>query len=78
MAKRNNRRTHGKSKKSSRVSAGARRLTVGRDVFAKISAVEGLFLSSEMKGDFTDFDRKKLSPEERRRAIVAKYARTSS
>ena len=49
--------------------------TIGRDSFAKISAVEGLRLSREMKQDLRDFDRKGLSDHERGRAIVRKYGR---
>lgn len=49
--------------------------TIGRDGFAKISAVEGLRLSREMKQDLRDFDRKGLSDHERGRAIARKYGR---
>lgn len=47
--------------------------TIGRDGFAKISVVEGLRLSCEMKQDLIDFDRKGLSDCERGQAIVRKY-----
>jgi hypothetical protein len=50
-------------------------LTLGRDSFAKISAVEGVHLTPEMKRDFREFDRKDLSPAERRRAIASKYGK---
>jgi hypothetical protein len=49
------------------------RFTVGRSAFAKISAVEGLYLSSDMKRDFRYFDQKGLTGEKRRRAIISKY-----
>jgi hypothetical protein len=44
---------------------------IGRERFAKISAVEGIALTPAMKRRAAKFDRKKLSPEERVRAIVA-------
>ena len=47
--------------------------TIGLADFAKISAVEGLHLSAEMKRMFREFDRQSLSAEERRRRIIAKY-----
>ena len=50
-------------------------LTLGRDGFAKISAVDGIQLTPEMKRDFREFDRKGLSPAERRRAIASKYGK---
>jgi len=46
---------------------------VGRKAFAKISAVEGIRLTPEMKRRAAEFDRKGLSPEERRRAIIAAH-----
>lgn len=49
--------------------------TIGRDGFAKISAVEGIRLSREMKEVLRDFDRKGLSDYERGRAIARKYGR---
>lgn len=49
--------------------------TIGRNGFAKISAVEGVRLSREMKQDLRDFDRKGLSDHERGRAIARKYGR---
>ena len=52
-----------------------RDFTIGRRGFAKISAVEGLHLSDEMKQDFEALDRKGLSGEERRRVIIGKYGR---
>ena len=53
-------------------------LTIGRDAFAKISAVEGIKLDKEAREAFADFDRRKLSPEERRRAIVARFKRDAA
>jgi len=52
-----------------------RRFTIGRNAFAKISAVEGIRLTDEMIRDLRDFDRRKLSDDERGRAIMKKYGR---
>ena len=49
--------------------------TIGREGFAKISAVEGVRLSADMKQAFREFDSKGLSPEERRREIVRRYGK---
>ncbi len=49
--------------------------TIGRQAFAKISAVEGIHLTKEMDKDFRTFDQKGLSPQTRREAITKKYAR---
>ena len=48
---------------------------IGRDAFAKISAVEGIHLTKEMQNDFSVFEKKNLSPEDRRTAISKKYTR---
>ena len=47
--------------------------TIGRDAFAKISAVEGIHLTKEMRRDFQIFEQKGLSPKDRREAIAKKY-----
>lgn len=44
--------------------------TLGRKGFAKISAVEGVRLSSEMEKRFGEFDRQGLSASDRRKAIA--------
>ncbi|MGZ5937518.1 MAG: hypothetical protein ACXWLK_09000 [Rhizomicrobium sp.] len=54
-----------------RVGAGSSGVVLGREGFAKISAVEGIKLTPAMKRRSAEFDRKGLSPEERVRAIVA-------
>jgi type II restriction/modification system DNA methylase subunit YeeA len=53
----------------------APRLT--REEFAKISEVEGLRLSEPMQQAFADFDRRGLSPEERRQAIIDRFKQTA-
>ena len=57
---------------------GAARPLVTREAFEKISAVEGMKLSEEAKRAFAAFDEKKLTPEERRRAIVARFKREAA
>jgi hypothetical protein len=44
---------------------------LGRERFAKISAIEGIELSPAAKKRAAEFDRLRLSPEERIRRIVA-------
>lgn len=51
--------------------------TLGRQSFAKISAVEGIKLSPEMANDFREFDRQQLTPSERRKAIRHKYGKVT-
>jgi hypothetical protein len=48
-------------------------MMLGRDRFSKISSVEGVVLTQEMKERITEFDRKGLSAEERRASIVRAY-----
>ena len=52
-----------------------KRYTIGRDGFAKISAVEGIRLSREMRRDFRIFDERGLSSEKRRETISRKYGK---
>ena len=63
------------SKFSNRSSKG---YTIGRRGFAKISAVEGIRTSAAMDADFAEFERRGLSPEERRKAIGNKYGKVRS
>ena len=49
--------------------------TIGRNAFAKISAVEGIYLTKEMHEDFNAFDQSGLPHSDRREAIFNKYAR---
>ena len=46
---------------------------LGRERFAKISAVEGIELRPSMKKRAAEFDRRGLSGEERRRSIIRAY-----
>jgi len=43
--------------------------TLGRDRFERISAVEGIKTSPKVGRMFAEFDRKKLTPEQRRQVI---------
>jgi hypothetical protein len=53
----------------------AKTLTLGLVGFAKISAVEGIKVRASTKKMFADFDRRGLSPAERRREIFEKHAK---
>jgi hypothetical protein len=53
----------------------AKTVTLGLAGFAKISAIEGVQLSSDSHRMFEEFDRKGLNAEQRRMAIAAKHAR---
>jgi len=50
--------------------------TIGRDRFAKISAVEGIHLSKKMMERARQADRDGLSDKERREAIIRAHRRT--
>jgi hypothetical protein len=64
-----------KAKKTTRAKKPTKSttLTLGLVGFAKISAVEGITLRSSTKKMFADFDRRGLSPAERRREIFEKH-----
>jgi hypothetical protein len=64
-----------KTGKPSRVKA--KRLTIGLSGFEKISAVEGLHLTRDMKGTFRSLDKRGASAVERRNVIVKKYGSSS-
>jgi len=49
------------------------RPVIGRRQFGKISAVEGIRLSDEMKRAFAEFDRAGLSAKRRRASIISKF-----
>jgi hypothetical protein len=58
-------------KKLSRKSKPA--VVIGGRRFAKISAVEGIVLTGEMRTRIAEFDLKGMSAEERRRSIIRAY-----
>jgi len=51
-------------------------MILGRERFAKISAVEGIELTADMRSRAADFDRRGTPPRERRRAIVRAYSKS--
>lgn len=55
--------------KATKTNGGAR-VVIGRERFAKISAVEGILPSAGMKKRVAQFDREKLSAAARRREII--------
>lgn len=57
----------------SRAETGKVSVTIGRQRFAKISEVEGIKLSDEMRQRAADFDRRGSSAEERRTTIIRAY-----
>lgn len=50
-------------------------MTLGRDQMARISAVEGIHLSSESQRALRDFDAKGASGDERRRWIARQFGK---
>jgi hypothetical protein len=63
-----------KPKPTPKVGRAAKAGTMlGRDRFTKISSVEGIVLTQEMKKRIAEFDRKGLSAEERRASIFRAY-----
>ena len=65
--------TRKKSAANKRVAANQ---VIGRERFAKISAVEGIKPSSAMKKRVAQFDRDGLSAAERRREIIKAYKKS--
>jgi hypothetical protein len=61
-------------------SSGRRRpskrgVTLGRERFAKISAVEGIEFSAGMRARAAEFDHLGMTPAKRRRAIIEAYSK---
>jgi hypothetical protein len=61
-----------KQRKAARPKAKAR-LTIGLAGFEKVSAIEGLHLTPDMKRTFRAFDRQGASAAQRRAAIIKRY-----
>ena len=53
--------------------AATGRFVLGRERFAKISAVEGIARTRAMKEQEKEFDRQGLTVEERRRVLIRTY-----
>ena len=67
----------GKPKTRKSPTPKLRGLTIGLAGFAKISAIEGLHLTREMRTTFADLKRQGASSQQRRAAIVKKYGTVS-
>ena len=62
-----------RSNKSSDEKGASAKFVLGRDRFAKISAVEGIALTPAMQERAGEFDRRGLTSAERRREILKVY-----
>jgi len=65
----------GTSKKIRR-GATTGKFTIGQERFAKISAVEGIVLTKQMRSRVAEFERKGRSAEERRRTIIEAHRKS--
>ena len=65
----------GKSKqpKVARPKARVQRLTIGLAGFEKVSAIEGLHLTRDMKRTFSTLERQGASAAQKRAAIIKRY-----
>ena len=61
------------ARKKSPAKKRAAKVVIGRERFAKISAVEGIEPSAAMRKRVAQFDRQGLSAAERRREIINAY-----
>jgi hypothetical protein len=66
-----------KPRTNKRSKAKASSVIIGLAGFEKISAIEGLHLSRDMKATFRALDRKGATARERRAAIIKKYGAAS-
>ncbi len=64
-------------RKTKSASPAKKRFTLGRTNFEKISAVESIRYSADMKKTFRQLDKQGASPAKRRQAIATKYGRSS-
>jgi hypothetical protein len=64
-----------RSATSARSRSGKAGMTLGRERFAKISAVEGIALTAEMRKRAAEFDHRGASAEERRRSIIRAHSK---
>ena len=62
-----------KSPKVAHSAAKVPRLTIGLAGFEKVSAIEGLHLTPDMKRTFSALERRGASTAQRRAAIIKKY-----
>ena len=66
-----------KKRNEEKHSEGSEGYVIGRRAFAKISAVERIALDKTAEDAFAEFDRQRLSHQERRRAIIGRFTRQS-
>ncbi len=62
--------------KTQPTSPANKRFTLGRANFEKISAVEGIRYSADMKKTFRQLEKQGASPAKRRQAMATKYGRS--
>jgi hypothetical protein len=62
-----------RQRKVARAKAKAQRYTIGLAGFEKVSAIEGLRLTREMKSTFNALERQGASPAQKRAAIIKRY-----
>jgi hypothetical protein len=62
-----------KKRKVARPKAKAQCLTIGLSGFEKVSAIEGLHLTRDMKRTFSALERQGASAAQRRAAIIKRY-----
>ncbi len=62
-----------KKRKAARPTAKTQRLTIGLAGFEKVSAIEGLHLTRDMKRTFSTLERQGASAAQRRAAIIKRY-----
>jgi hypothetical protein len=67
----------GRPKTSKRAKTKAKGVTIGLLGFEKISAIEGLHLTRDMKTTFRSLKRSGVSPQQRRAALIKKYGTTT-
>jgi hypothetical protein len=67
----------GKPARGKRPKSKVKGLTIGLTGFAKISAIEGLRLTPDMRTTFRTLKRTGASPQQRRAAILRKYGTAS-
>jgi hypothetical protein len=68
---------NGRPRRKKRAKPKAESVVIGLAGFEKISAIEGLHLTREMKATFRTLERKGATARERRAAIIKKYGTAS-
>jgi hypothetical protein len=60
-------------KRTSKKKTVSAKFSVGREAFVKISSVEGIVMTREMRSRTEEFDRKRMTAAQRRSAIIKLY-----